>query len=83
MPPADRVPYTLKLAERLRIDPPVAAALIAEITPAVMLEQTIRHCHDLNQQLDAARLRQQTMIADPATIAPDLVITSRTSTGLR
>ena len=67
MPPADRVPYTLKLAERLRIDPPVAAALIAEIKPTVMLEQTIQHCHDLNHQLDAAQARQQTMITDPPT----------------
>lgn len=55
MPPDDRVPYVLLLADRLRIDPPVAAALVAECNPNMMLtERATRGSRFLGHQLDEA-----------------------------
>lgn len=79
MPRDERVPYVLMLADKLRIDPPLAAALVAEVNPHMMMERTIQHCHDLGKQLHAAQARQQKMITDPA-LLPDreqLAITTR------
>ena len=65
MPRDERPSYVLRVAELLRIDPPSAAALVAEYNPNMMYEQVTQHSRQLDGQLEAALARTQAMINDP------------------
>jgi DNA primase len=51
MPPPQRTPYILGLAERLRIDPVEAAAQVAEQAPDLLLDQVVDRCVALSSIL--------------------------------
>jgi DNA primase len=52
LPPHQRTPFVISLANRLDIDVTVAAAEVADRNPQLLADRTIDHCRQLSDQLD-------------------------------